>query len=59
MEVTMRKRVILDPIEAIRELRFKFIKESNYQVNRYTKQIRRATKQLLHKQKMEPKIIDM
>ena len=55
----MRKRVILDPIEAIRELRFKFIKESNYQVNRYTKQIRRATKQLLHKQKLETKIIEM
>jgi len=57
MEVIMRKRVILDPIESIRELKFKFFKEANYTTNRYTRQIRRATKQLLHKQKMEPKII--
>ena len=55
----MRKRVVLDPIESIRELKFKFIKEANYQSNKYTKQIRRATRQLLHKQKMEPKIIEM
>lgn len=55
----MRKRVILDPIESIRELKFKFIKEANYQTNKYTKQIRRATKQLLQKQKTEPKIIEM
>ena len=49
----MRKRAIFDPIETIRELKFKFLKEANYQTNRYTKQFRRAAKQILHKQKLQ------
>jgi len=49
----MRRRTNLDPIETLRELKFKFIKEANYQTNKYTKQFRRAVKQILHKQKNE------
>ena len=49
----MRRHAIFEPIETIRELKFKFLKEANFQTNRYTKQFRRVAKQILHKQKLQ------
>jgi hypothetical protein len=47
----MKVRTAIDPIDLMRQLRFKYAKESNYQMNKYTKQIRRTTRQLISKYK--------
>jgi hypothetical protein len=47
----MKARTFIDPIDQVRQLRFKYIKESNYQLNKHTKQFRRTTRQLINKYK--------
>jgi hypothetical protein len=47
----MKVRIASDPIDLMRQLRFKYAKETNYQMNKYTRQIRRTTRQLINKYK--------
>jgi hypothetical protein len=47
----MKSRLFLDPIDLMKQIRYKYLKESNYVINRYTKQVRRTTKQLITKYK--------
>jgi len=47
----MKQKLLSNPIDSMKELRFKFIKEANYNTNKYTKQLRRTTRQIIHKYK--------
>jgi hypothetical protein len=45
----MRNKMFDEPIDLVKEIRFKYYKEANYNMHKYTKQLRRTTRQIINK----------